>query len=363
MPGTATGTGTEGGNLVGCQGLPGRVQVAGAYERVGDRVHVTAQVVDVATGAVAHRARLDGAVGDLFALQDRLVSTLADGLVAMGGPTAASVTGSLAFDRGEAAAAPAAPTSRQPGARPGTGLGGFTIGGRPRAVAARTNQPPRIDGRLDDAVWLAVEPITDFVQTSPVEGAPATERTEVWIAYDRDHLYIAFYAHYSDPGIIRANRAERDQSMGDDRMAVLFDPFLDQQRAYQFSVNGYGVPGDSIVNAGGSASRSRSSVGRSSGGGGGGGGAAGVAEAEAAGASRPGSASAATAPGTRCSRRAAASSRTAGRPRWPYRSRASATRRSPRAGCTAGASRSAATSARSPSRWSGRPSRATSPAS
>ena len=298
------GSRDDGTAVDGCPGPRVRMQVAGAYERFGDQVQVTAEVVDVATGAVAHHARIDGPVGDLFALQDRLVSTLADGLAAVNGPSAASVTGSLAFepaagggnagaggdargagasaggdpggaasgagaiaggraeagagvnvggrsragDRDRAAAAPSAPAPREPRAPQGTGRSGFTIGGRPRAVAARTNQPPRIDGRLDDAVWLSVEPITDFVQTSPVEGAPATERTEVWIAYDRDHLYLAFYAHYSDPGIIRANRAERDQSMGDDRMAVLFDPFLDQQRAYQFSVNGYGVPGDSIVN-------------------------------------------------------------------------------------------------------------------
>ena len=51
-------------------------------------------------------------------------------------------------------------------------------------------------------------------------------------------------------------------------MSVLFDPFLDQQRAYQLSVNGYGVQSDELVNADGSrgASRSRSPQSRSSGG-------------------------------------------------------------------------------------------------
>ena len=40
-------------------------------------------------------------------------------------------------------------------------------------------------------------------------------------------------------------------------MAVLFDTFLDQQRAYQFEVNGYGVQGDSLVNADGTRGSSR----------------------------------------------------------------------------------------------------------
>ena len=46
---------------------------------------------------------------------------------------------------------------------------------------------------------------------------------------------------------------------GDDVVSVYFDTFLDQQRAYVFSVNGYGVQMDSIMNA------------RGGGGGGGGG--------------------------------------------------------------------------------------------
>ena len=47
---------------------------------------------------------------------------------------------------------------------------------------------------------------------------------------------------------MRANRVERDRAdRGDDVISVYFDPFLDQQRAYKFSVNGYGVQGDSII--------------------------------------------------------------------------------------------------------------------
>ena len=290
-PGTAAEVGN--GNrpteeLADCP-VPGvRTQVEGAYERIGDRVDVTAEVVDSATGEIVHRARIDGPAGDFLALRDRLVAALADGLAAMNTPAPAPATGSLAFEpapqvgaddrapagTGETAAGSPTSISRAFGAFQGTGQGleqaPFTRDGRRRAVAVWTSRPPRIDGRLDDTVWSSITPITGFVQTSPVEGAPATERTDVWIAYDRDHLYVAFNAHYSDPGIVRATRAERDQGRADDRMAVLFDPFRDQQRAYLFSVNGYGVQNDAIVNAGAGATRSRSSVGRSSGGSGGG---------------------------------------------------------------------------------------------
>ncbi len=168
------------------------------------------------------------------------------------------VSGALAFGSAPAGSAPTGdggPRRRRPGG------GGFapTPLGRPTAVIGRTNNPPEIDGRLDDSVWETAAHITDFVQIAPVEGAPGSEETEVWMAYDSDHLYFAFYAHYTRPETMRINRADREEIRGDDRMAILFDPFLDQQRAYQFEVNGYGVQADSLVNADGSTGFSRSS--------------------------------------------------------------------------------------------------------
>ena len=123
------------------------------------------------------------------------------------------------------------------------GFSAVPVPGRPTVVVSRTIALPEIDGRLDDAVWETAAHITDFVQVAPVEGAPGSEETEVWMAYDDDHLYFAFYAHYIDPGMMRVNRADREEIQGDDRMSVLFDTFRDQQRAYQFEVNGYGVQG------------------------------------------------------------------------------------------------------------------------
>jgi hypothetical protein len=133
----------------------------------------------------------------------------------------------------------------------GSGRRAVSIGvlaGRPTVSAIRTNAPPRIDGRLDDTVWQGAARVTEFVQQRPLEGTPATERTEVLIAYDSQNIYFGIHAHYSDPGLIRASRVDRDQTAGDDTVRVYFDPFLDQQRAYVFSVNGYGVQSDAVLN-------------------------------------------------------------------------------------------------------------------
>jgi hypothetical protein len=78
---------------------------------------------------------------------------------------------------------------------------------RPALDAVRVSTRPVIDGRLDDPAWRGAPQITSFSQMEPVDGAPATEQTEAWIAYDSQYLYFAFYAHYSDPLLIRATAA------------------------------------------------------------------------------------------------------------------------------------------------------------
>ena len=129
------------------------------------------------------------------------------------------------------------------------------VPGRPRVRPTRTDTPPDIDGRLDDEVWRSAALITEFTQQSPLDGAAATEETEVYIAYDDDNIYFAFYAHYEDPSIMRANRVDRDRAPQDDLMTVYFDTFMDQQRGYDFDVNGYGVQGEGIISAGGGRGR------------------------------------------------------------------------------------------------------------
>ncbi len=169
------------------------------------------------------------------------------------------VSGALAFGGGSAVRpAPAGDAAPRPPVRGGGGFAPALLG-RPTAVIERTVTPPEIDGRLDDSVWETATHVTNFIQIAPIEGAPGSEETEVWMAYDSENLYFAFYAHYTRPETMRINRADREEIRGDDRMAVLFDPFLDQQRAYQFEVNGYGVQADSLVNADGSRGFSRSS--------------------------------------------------------------------------------------------------------
>ena len=143
------------------------------------------------------------------------------------------------------------------------------VPGRPRVTPTRTETPPVIDGVLDDDVWRVAAHLTEFTQQSPFEGAPGSEDTDVYVAYDSENIYFGFHVHYEDPSIMRANRVERDAASMDDLMTVYFDTFMDQQRGYDFDVNGYGVQGDGIMVLG---RRGFGGGGRGRGGGGGGGG-------------------------------------------------------------------------------------------
>ena len=120
-----------------------------------------------------------------------------------------------------------------------------------------------LDGRMDEAVWQGAVPITDFTQQEPVEGGEPSERTEIRVVFDEDHLYIGAIL-YDDPAGILAYQRQRDASLGtDDRFMWILDTFLDGRTGYFFEINPAGLMGDGILGGGG---------GRGGGGGGGGGG-------------------------------------------------------------------------------------------
>ena len=90
-------------------------------------------------------------------------------------------------------------------------------------ITARYIETPIvIDGNLDEPAWTLVEPATDFVQTNPVQGEPATERTEVRLLYDDDNLYVGVYCFDSagEKGIV-VNDVTRDyESFENDHFAL-----------------------------------------------------------------------------------------------------------------------------------------------
>ena len=321
---SATAAADSSGGLVGVGRTVGaRWVVGGAYQRLGDRMRITARLLDVRTGAVAASAVVDGAVGELFALQDRVADDLFAGAgvgaeppdarpasPAAGRPIdgAELAEGSFAparpFGRPEpdaarprsAAALPAPATRDRPGnipdraartvapqpagtdAPPAAGVAGFEtarvapgfIDGPPpplapdvirrdearRATIRAVEQPEgiRLDGQLDERVYFTVPAITGFIQQAPDEGAPATEKTEAWILFDADNIYVgARIWDSAPPSQWVANEMRRDtrQLRQNDTFAIILDTFYDRRNAVAFYTNPLGAIADfQITNEG-----------------------------------------------------------------------------------------------------------------
>src|SRR3954451_19093060 len=66
--------------------------VMGGYQRMGSVVRITASVVEIATGAVTRTVKVDGKIDDIFALQDKIVFEVSEGLnVALRGTEIADI--------------------------------------------------------------------------------------------------------------------------------------------------------------------------------------------------------------------------------------------------------------------------------
>ena len=115
--------------------------------------------------------------------------------------------------------------------------GGATV----RAV--RLDGPWQLDGVLNEPVYSDVQGFGDFIQQAPDEGAPASERTEAWILYDDEAIYVAARLWESVPeSEWVANEMQRDsfQLINNDGFIVVFDTFYDRRNGFAFRVNPIG---------------------------------------------------------------------------------------------------------------------------
>jgi Domain of unknown function (DUF5916)/Carbohydrate family 9 binding domain-like len=114
--------------------------------------------------------------------------------------------------------------------------------------AVRVQTPPRVDGVIDDTVWEAGEPVTDFVQQEPHVDAPATERTRVRVLYDDEALYFGVECFQRSPGGVVGRERRRDNALkDDDRFEIILDTFHDHRNGYHFVINPLGTQYDALI--------------------------------------------------------------------------------------------------------------------
>ena len=128
----------------------------------------------------------------------------------------------------------------------------ITRDGRGQATvrATRLAQALRVDGDLSEDVYRVVPPVTDFLQALPKEGAPATERTEAWVMFDGDSVYVSARCWDSSPPsawVVNEMRRDGLQLPQNDNFAVMFDTFYDRRNGFVFYTNPLGALADFIV--------------------------------------------------------------------------------------------------------------------
>ena len=108
---------------------------------------------------------------------------------------------------------------------------------------------PILDGDvLGDAAWRGAEPATGFWQIQPDAGRPATQHTEVFLAFSDDALYIGLVAYDENPDGIIVTDSRRDADLDDtDSFRIVIDGQLDRQNGFVFGTNPAAIEYDGQV--------------------------------------------------------------------------------------------------------------------
>lgn len=113
----------------------------------------------------------------------------------------------------------------------------------PKLEISKIAESINIDGNLSEAAWSKAVKASNFAERRPGDGTLPAVKTEVFITYDDEKLYVSFNC-YDDPKSIRATMAQRDQYDSDDQVGIMLDTYGEASWAYQFWVNPYGVQKD-----------------------------------------------------------------------------------------------------------------------
>ena len=107
---------------------------------------------------------------------------------------------------------------------------------------------PVVDGLVNEEPWASVEPFTGFIQQEPMNGAPASERTEVRLLLSDTTLYVGIVAFDSQPEAVLVSESRRDGDLNEsDSVQVVFDTFNDSQNGFLFGTNPEGIEYDGQI--------------------------------------------------------------------------------------------------------------------
>lgn len=120
---------------------------------------------------------------------------------------------------------------------------------RPTASAVIIDVDPVIDGEvLEDPVWQNVTPFGDFTQLQPNFGFPASEKTEIRIAYTSETFFLSVICYDSQPHKLVVSDPRRDANLDNtDAFIFIIDTYKDGQNGFVFGTNSLGIEYDAQV--------------------------------------------------------------------------------------------------------------------
>jgi hypothetical protein len=85
--------------------------------------------------------------------------------------------------------------------------------------------------------------MADFIQAEPLSGPPATQRTEVWVLFDDDAVYVSARCWEAHPERMIADEMRHDSLniSNNDNLGFGFDTFYDRRNAITFNVTPIGA--------------------------------------------------------------------------------------------------------------------------
>lgn len=130
--------------------------------------------------------------------------------------------------------------------------------GSPEAIAKKiyvtqeigAQDPPSIDGLLNDPIWDLVDWAGDYIENRPDENTPPSFQTKFKIVYDSKYLYIGVRCLDNEPESIVQRMSRRDGFDGD-WIEFNIDSYHDKRTAFSFNVTAAGVKGDELVSENG----------------------------------------------------------------------------------------------------------------
>jgi hypothetical protein len=113
--------------------------------------------------------------------------------------------------------------------------------------AEKIISPIELDGILNEPIWHNGNGFENFIQRDPNEGAPASERTIIKLAYDEKYLYLGAIMYDSAPDSIMARLTRRDEEVDADNIVLCLDPYNDKRSGYYFGLNAAGTQLDGVL--------------------------------------------------------------------------------------------------------------------